>query len=157
MARAFIYSLAICALGAALEALFAGSGIRQRMKDLRWPPYAVPYWGWMVIGGLYYLISFTILYRLFLLSPTAARNAAFSLLGAIMFINALWNNFFFRSRNLFHAYLLGRPYSVLAMSLFLVLLLKVDRLAAWCFFPYLVYLCYASIWSYRVWKLNAES
>jgi tryptophan-rich sensory protein len=107
--RVIIYSLAICALGGALEGLFAGSGIKQRLANLRSPSYAVPFWGWMVIGGLYYVICFSVLYRLFLLSPSPARTVALALLGAIMFINALWNYFFFRTGNLFHAYLLGLP------------------------------------------------
>jgi tryptophan-rich sensory protein len=154
MPRGIIYSLAICALGAALEGLFAGGGIKQRLANLRIPSYSISFWGWMVIGGLYYVICFTILYRLFLLANTPARNAAFVLLGAIMFINALWNYFFFRTGNLFHAYLLGLPYNGIALSLFLLLLLRVDRVAAGCLLPYIIYLCYANIWGYRVWKLN---
>jgi translocator protein len=133
MTQAIVYSLAICALGAALEGLFAGRGIKQRLANLRLPSYAVPFWGWMVIGGLYYLICFTVLYRLFLLPATYARSAAFALLGTIMFINAIWDYFFFRTRNLFYTYLLGLPYN--ALSLFLLLVLQVDRLAAWCFVP----------------------
>ena len=152
--RAIIYSLAICALGAALEGFFAGSGIKQRLATLRLPSYAVPFWGWMVIGALYYVICFAVLYRLFLLPPAPARNTAFAFLGAIMFINALWNYFFFRTRNLFHAYLLGFPYGAIAISLLLLLLLRVDRVAAWCLFPYILYLFYGSIWGYRIWKLN---
>src|SRR5437762_7447912 len=116
MTRAIIYSLAICALGAALEGLCAGGGIKQRLANLRSPSYAVPFWGWMVIGGLYYVICFAVLYRLFLLPPAAVRSVAFALLGAIMLINALWNYFFFRTGNLFHAYLLGLPYSAIALS-----------------------------------------
>jgi translocator protein len=151
MTRAIIYSLAICALGAALEGLFAGSGIKQRLANLRVPSYAVPFWGWMVIGGLYYVICFSVLYRLFLLPSSPGRSVAFALVGAIMFVNALWNYFFFRTRNLFHAYLLGLPYGVIAISLFLVLLLRLDRLAAWCLLPYLLY---GNLWGYRIWKLN---
>ncbi len=151
---AIIYSLAICALGAALEALFAGGGIRQRLATVRSPSYAVPFWGWMVIGALYYLICFSILYRLFLLPSSPGRTAAFGLIGAFMFINALWNYFFFRTRNLFHAYVLGLPYSAVAISLFLLLLLRVDRMAAWCLLPYVIYLFYAGLLGYRMWKLN---
>ncbi len=154
MTRAIIYSLVICALGAALEALFAGSGIKQRLANLRMPSFAVPFWGWIVIGGLYYLICFAVLYRLFLLSPAPVRTAAFALLGVLMFVNALWNCFFFRTGNLFHAYLLGLFYNAIALSLFLLLMLQVDRTAAWCLFPYILYLFYANIWGYRVWKLN---
>ena len=154
MTRAIIYSLAICALGAALEGLFAGRGIKQRLANLRLPSYSVPFWGWMVIGGLYYLICFTVLYRLFLLPASYARSAAFALLGAIMFINAIWDYFFFRTSNLFYAYLLGLPYNAIALSLFLLLVLQVDRLAAWCFVLYILYLFYANIWGYHIWKLN---
>ena len=73
-----------------------------------------------------------------------------------MFINALWNYFFFRSRNLFHAYLLGFPYSAIALCLFLLLLLRVDRMAGWFLLPYLLYLFYAGVWGYRIWKLNPQ-
>ena len=154
MTRAILYSFVICALGAALEGLFAGSGIKHRLATVRSPTYAVPFWGWMVIGALYYVICFTILYRLFLLPPAPVRSAAFALLGAIMFINALWNYFFFRTRNLFHAYLLGWPYGAIAISLFLLLLLRVDHMAAWCLLPYVIYLLYAGLLGYRMWKLN---
>jgi tryptophan-rich sensory protein len=106
-----------------------------------------------MIGGLYYVICFVILYRLFSLPPGTARNVGLVLLGTLMFINALWNYFFFRSRNLFHAYLLGLPYGLVALALF-VLLLRLDCVAAWCLFPYILYLFYANIWGYRVWKLN---
>lgn len=155
MNRPILFSLAICMLGAALEGLFAGGGIKQRLATLRLPSYAVPFWGWMVIGGLYYLICFSVLYRLFLLAPSPGRTAAFALIGAFMFINALWNYFFFRTRNLFHAYVLGLPYSAVAISLFLLLLLRLDGVAAWCLLPYLLYLFfYANLWGYRIWKLN---
>ena len=155
--RAIIYSLAICALGAALEGVFAGGGIRQRLASVRLPSYAVPFWGWMIIGALYYVICFSILYRLFLLPSSPGRSVAFALVGAIMFINALWNYFFFRTRNLFHAYLLGVPYGVIALSLFLLLLLRVDHIAAWSLFPYILYLFYAGILGYHMWKLNPQS
>ena len=156
MTRAIFYSLAICALGAALEGLFAGSGVKQRLASLRLPSYALPFWGWMVIGGLYYVTFFLVLYRLFLLPASFGRTAAFALVGVMMFVNAFWNYFFFRTRNLFHAYLLGLPYGVIALSLFLLLLLRVDRMAAWCLLPYLLYLFYGSFWGYRIWKLNPQ-
>lgn len=154
MTHAFIYSLTICAIGAALEGLFAGTGIKQRLAKLRQPSFAIPFWGWMVIGGLYYSICFAVLYRLFLLPPAPARGVAFALLGTMMFVNALWNYFFFRTRNLFHAYLLGLPYNASAVFLFLLLLLRVDRTAGWSLLPYVLYLCYANIWGYRIWRLN---
>jgi tryptophan-rich sensory protein len=152
--RALLYSLGLCVLSVGLESLFAGAGIKQRLAELRVPRFAPPLWGWIVIGICYYVICFTVLYRLFSISPTGGlRLEAFVVLGGIMSINAFWNYFFFRTRNLFHAYLIGLPYAVLAVALFGILL-RIDRVAAWSFFPYVVYLVYASRLGYLTWKLN---
>ena len=100
------------------------------------------------------MICFSILYRLFSASAASElQRAPFALLAGIMLTNAFWNYFFFRTRNLLHAFLIGLPYSVLAVVLF-GLLLEFDRTAAWILFPYLVYLFYANYFGYRIWKLN---
>ncbi len=137
------------------EALFAGGGIKKRLAELRLPRFSPPLWGWVVIGILYYLTCFVVLYRLFALPHAASvRSWALGAVFALMFINALWNYFFFRTRNLFHAYLISLPYALIAFALFL-LLLRLDRPAAFCLVPYLVYLFYAGWFGYRVWKLNS--
>lgn len=110
MTRALIYALGACALSVALEGLFAGGGIKQRLAELRVPRYAPPLWGWIVIGVVYYVICFVVLYRLLSMPETVpSRNSALVLLGSLMFTNALWNYFFFRTRNLFHAFVIGLP------------------------------------------------
>lgn len=154
MNHPLIYSFAVCGMSIALEAFFAGRGIKARLAEIRLPRYAPPFWGWIVIGGFYYLICFAILYRLFASPETGpSRRWALVLLGSMMFINALWNYFFFRTRNLRHAYLIGLPYSLIAVMLF-ALLLRIDKPAAFCLLPYLAYLFYANAFGYRVWKLN---
>ncbi len=155
MAGVISLSLLICALGAGLEGLCAGPGVRQRLASLRVPAYAPQFWVWIVIGSLYYVICFAVWTRLLLLSGSQERSAACALLGTFMLINAFWNYLFFRARNLKNAYLIGLPYAAVAVALF-VLLLNLDRPAAWFFLPYLVYLVYASLWGYRIWKLNPD-
>jgi len=154
MESPLIYSLGMCAISVAVEGVFAGGGIQQRLADVRVPRFAPPLWGWIVIGALYYVICFVVLYRLFSLPATVPlRQWALGALGGIMFINALWNYFFFRTRNLFHAFIIGLPYAVLAIILFGILL-RLDRVSAWSFLPYVVYLVYASRFGYLVWTLN---
>jgi tryptophan-rich sensory protein len=157
MTRALIYSIAVCAVSVALEGAFAGGGIKQRLARLRLPRYAPPLWGWVVIGAFYYLICFVVLYRLFSMPENIPlQRWAQAFLFAMLFINALWNYFFFRTRNLFHAYLIGFPYALIALVLF-VLLLRLDRAAAFCLLPYLFYLFYAGAFGYQVWKLNVPA
>jgi len=157
MNHPLIYSLAACGVSIALEGLFAGSGIKARLAELRVPRYAPPLWGWVVIGAFYYLICFVVLYRLFSMSEAILlRRWALVFLFAMMFINALWNYLFFRTRNLFHAYVIGFPYALIAFALFAVLL-RIDKPAAFCLLPYLAYLFYANAFGYRVCKLNDSS
>ena len=52
------YSLGVCAISVALEAVFAGGGIKQRLAELRAPRFVPPLWGWVVIGAFYYVICF---------------------------------------------------------------------------------------------------
>ena len=155
MSGPLIYSLGICIVSVALEGVFAGSGIKQRLAELRAPRLTPPLWGWIVVGLCYYVICFSVLYRLFSLSAASGlqQRVPLALLGGVMLINAFWNYFFFRTRNLLHAFLIGIPYSVLAVVLF-GFLLKFDRTSAWVLFPYLVYLFYANYFGYRIWKLN---
>ena len=153
MNRALIYSLGLCALGAGLEGVLAGRGIKQRFAELRFPRYSPPLWGWVVIGVAYYVICFAVLYRLFGLPPTAFRNGAIALVVTVLLVNAIWNYFFFRKRNLWLAFVLGLPYSAVALTLFFFLV-RLDRTAASWWLPYVVYLFYAGTFSYRVWKLN---
>jgi translocator protein len=155
MDRPLLYALGLCGVSVVLEGVFAGEGFKRRLAELRVPDFTPPFWGWIVIGLCYYVICFIVFYRLFSLPATETlRPLALAVLGGLMLINAGWNYFFFRTRHLLHAFLVGLPYVVLAMILFGVLL-RVDRVAAWFFLPYLLYLVYASRFGYLVWKLNA--
>jgi benzodiazapine receptor len=153
MNRALVCSLGMCALAAGLEGVLAGRGIKQRFAELRLPRYSPPLWGWVVIGVAHYVICFAVLYRLFGLRETAMRNGALALVVTVLLVNALWNYFFFRKRNLWMAFVLGLPYSAVALTL-LLFLLRLDPAAARWWLPYVAYLFYAGTFGYRVWKLN---
>jgi translocator protein len=157
MTIALVYSLAACAISLALEALFAGSRVKARFAELRVPRYAPPLWAWVVIGAVYYVLCFAVLYRLLSMPGVVPlRQWAVMLFGSVMLINAVWNYFFFRTGNLFHAFVIGFPYSLIALVLFL-LLLRLDRVAAFCLLPYLFYLIYANALGYYLWKLNPRA
>lgn len=154
---AIFSSLGVCVVGAILEGLTAGNNVKPFFAKLRFPPYSAPLWAWYIIGALYYVICFVILYRLFRYSgATPLWNVAFTLILIVMATNALWNYIFFRAQSLFGAFLLGFPYTVVALGLF-VCLIQFDEVAAWAFVPYLIYLIYAFWWSYGLLKLNSPS
>ena len=155
MTRAVLTALTTCLFAAFFEAICAGKGVRQRMATVHAPSYSIPFGAWIAIGGIYYAICFMVLTRL-LLSETSRPVLALTLLACIMILNALWNVFFFRTRDLRQAFFLGIAYSAIALAL-LVVLFKRDLVAAICFGPYAVYLLYANVWGYRVWQLNRQA
>lgn len=151
---AVLSALGLCVIGAILEGLAAGKNIKPLFARLRFPPYSPPLWAWYIVGALYYAICFTILYRLFRYNgDTRLWNISFVLILVILATNAIWNYLFFRAQSIFWASVLGCPYALVALILF-VCLLQFDRIAAWALLPYLIYLLYAFRWSYSLWKLN---
>ena len=61
MLSATLLGVIICAAAAVLEAALAGEGARQRLSQLRMPPYSPPFALWLVIGFLFYAMCFVIL------------------------------------------------------------------------------------------------
>jgi tryptophan-rich sensory protein len=147
-------ALTACVAGAALEGLAAGRGTREFLGSLR-PPRGSPTFSvWVTIGALYYLVCGGVIFRLASSpAPSPAWRAAVVLLAAVMLSNAGWNFVFFRLRDLRGAFLYLIPYGLLAGTLELALG-ATDRIAAWIFAPYLLYLPYACRWTYRLSRLN---
>jgi tryptophan-rich sensory protein len=154
--RPLIYSLAVCAISAGLEGILAGSEVRERFAELRQPRFSPPLPVWFVIGGAFYVVCFTVLYRLWSLPPTGARNAGLGLLLGLMAMNAAWNYVFFRARNLLLSFLAFPPYGLLALALCAVTF-ELDRIAALSILAYVAYLGYATVWAYALWRINREA
>jgi tryptophan-rich sensory protein len=147
-------ALAACAATAALEAVCAGRRVKARFAELRRPVFAPPLWVWGILGGLFYAVFFTVVYRLVALNGgDPLRDAALALTFAIMAANALWNYVFIRAKSLFWAFATFPPYTALVLAL-AACLLPLDVVAAWVLVPYLAYLVYANAWGYAVWRLN---
>jgi tryptophan-rich sensory protein len=149
----FVFAALLCAVAAIAEAVAAGRGIRARFRELRFPRWSIPPAIWPLVGILYYIMCFVVAYRLFEQEDGTARNVALGLLVTIMALNAAWNFFFFRARSVGRSFALSIPYSVLAVILLLVVW-RVDRVAAIPIAIYLAYLVYANLWGWKLWRLN---
>jgi len=146
----------ICVISAAAEALLAGSDVERFLQELKQPPWALRKGVWFWIGFAYYGAVFVILLRVLDLRQTGEFTLLpLILLIAMMTLNAAWNFVFFRRRDLRLSFLWFAPYSLVVLLL-LWNMSKIDVLAACLLLTYSLYLPYALIWSYRVWKLNMQ-
>ena len=148
-------ALAVCIVGVLLEGLCAGSGVKRYLGELEWPSFSPPLWAWYTIGVVYYVVVFVCAYRV-LQHPAKAsfRSAALTLLLVIVALNAFWNVLFFRAKNLRATFVFSMGYSVIVIGCWYCLS-RFDHLAAFVFGFYLIYLIYANVLGYRLWRLNS--
>ena len=109
-----LVAVIICAAAAVLEGALAGKGARQRLTQLRMPPYSPPFALWLVIGFLFYAMCLVILRHLLstgLVSPS--QVLALVLTVAVLLANAFWSLLFFRWRNLRASFIAFMPYAAL--------------------------------------------
>ena len=153
---AILISLGICAFAAALEGVCAGKDIKSFYSKLRFPRYSAPLWVWTIIGGLYYLIFWFVIYRLLKLdNDSTLRHVALTLIIFMMVANALSNYIIFRARNLRLAFVVGALFPIMDVALF-ICLMRLDRITAWSLVPYLMYRVYGVWWGYGLWKMNPQ-
>ena len=147
----------ICAATAVLEGVLAGKGARQRLAQLRMPPYSPPFAIWLVIGFLFYAMCFAILRHLLsmgLVSPS--QVFAFVLTLVLLLANAFWSVLFFRWCDLRASFIAFVPYAILVAAL-VVLLATTYPLGAILLSFYCVYLIYGARWGYHLWRLNTPN
>src|SRR5262245_1880373 len=143
----------ICVAAAILEGALAGKGARQRLAQLRMPPYSPPFGLWLVIGFLFYAMCLVILRHLIsagLVSPS--QVLAFVLSVVLLLANAVWSVLFLRWRNLRASFIAFVPYAVLVAAL-VILLAKTYPVGAILLSFYCIYLIYATRWGYHLWRL----
>jgi len=147
-------ALAVCFAGALLEGLCAGSGVKKYLGELKWPSFSPPLWAWYIIGVVYYVVVFVCAYRVLRHpAPAPFRSAALTLLLVIVALNAFWNVLFFRAKNLRATFVFSMCYSVIVIGCWYCLS-QFDHLAAFVFGFYVIYLVYANVLGYRLWRLN---
>ena len=157
MLSATLLGVIICAAAAVLEAALAGEGARQRLAQLRMPPYSPPFALWLVIGFLFYAMCFVIL-RHVLSTALVSPSEIFALVLTVVLLlaNAFWSVLFFRWRDLRASFIAFVPYAVLVAAL-VILLASSYPLGAILLSFYCIYLIYALRWGYLLWRLDAPN
>lgn len=152
-----VLGVIICVTAAILEGALARTGARQRLAQLRMPPYSPPFALWLVIGFLFYAMCFVIL-RHVLSTGLVSSSQVFALVLTVVLLlaNAFWTVLFFRWRDLRACFIAFVPYALLVAAL-VILLARTDPLGAILLSFYCIYLIYATRWGYHLWRLNTPN
>jgi benzodiazapine receptor len=152
--HSILVSLGVCALAATAEGILSGRRPLQVLATLRLPRFTPPRWVWILIGILYYAIGFAVLTRV--LEMDGVRRLQYSavvLITLLLVLNPSFNYLLFKLRNLAAAFVVFIPYDLVAVAL-QVCLFRLDNITGYMFVPYVVYLAFANVWGYQLWRLN---
>jgi translocator protein len=117
------------------------------------PAFNPPNWLFGPVWTALYALMALCCWRLLRHDSTPARNAALCLFFAQLALNAAWSWLFFAA----HSPLLGLldivPQWLLIVAA-IVVIAKVDRLAALCLVPLAVWVGFATVLNYEIYRLN---
>ena len=148
-----LFAIVTCIAFAVFGQLLTGDALETWYPTLNQPWFSFPLWGWYIVGVFYYIISISILYRLFSLPQSVNRNLALLLTIAMLSGNEAWNYLFFVLESTYLAFISLIPFTLLVLFLFLKLN-NLDKKASFILLPYLMWIGYDLFWTYYLWKLN---
>lgn len=147
----WVIAIAIAASCAILEAWLSGPQPFRVLATLRQPNWALPVWGWMMVGALFYVVM-TYSAAAALQAGTDGR-VALVLVVCVLITDGFWNYLLFRRRRLDLAYCYLFPYAALvAAATYAVGTL--DILAGLMMGCYLIFLPYDFAWTRALRQLN---
>lgn len=150
----FLFAIIICFAAAGIGSLLTTPSIPTWYAGLAKPFFNPPNWIFGPVWTILYLLMAVSLY-LILSKGIKDKDAkrAMILFFIQIFLNVAWSFLFFFMHNPMFALL---DIIVLWMAIFFTILQfeKVNKLAAYLFIPYLLWVSFASILNFSIWQLN---
>lgn len=118
------------------------------------PSFNPPNWVFAPVWTTLYALMAFALWRILRLRESSLRTTAVSLFAVQLALNAAWSWMFFWA----HSPLLGLINIIpqfLAVLATIAAFARLDRLAAWCLVPLALWVSYASILNFWLWRLNS--
>jgi translocator protein len=155
-AFSLVVSVAACVSFAALGGLLVGDSLGGWFDDLEKPWFLVPLWFFYLVGGLYYLLFATVLYRIFLLvEDRRGRILCLTLALLVMLLNELWNYAFFGLESTLLGFL-GIAVFLAWLTALVLALFRHERFSAVILAPYYAWVLYDLAWTFELWRLNTS-
>ena len=114
------------------------------------PPFNPPNWIFGPVWSIFYILISVAGWRIW---PLEGAGTARRLWIAQLVLNFLWSPVFFGLQSVGGALVIILPLLATIVA-FIVTVRRVDRIAAWLFFPYALWVGFASVLNLSIWWLN---
>ncbi len=150
----FIIAIVVCQLAGVFGSIFTVSSVGSWYMGLNKPSFNPPSWVFGPVWITLYVMMGIALFLVWNMDPsTEGRKTALILFGVQLVLNALWSYLFFGAQSP----LLGLIGIVVLLGFIIattVLFCKVNKVAAYLMIPYILWVSFASVLNFAIWRLN---
>ena len=137
-----------------LGAILAGEGLNGWYKTLNMPFLNIPFWLFITVQIIYYIICVIILSRiLFFIKGKKSLTHILTIFFVFMMTAELWNFFFIGLKSTINGFIGMIVFTVIAIILFINLRAK-DKVSSYILLPYLLWLIFDNVWIFDLWRIN---
>ena len=152
----FYVSIAICAGAAIIGYLVTRKPVDSWYLKIIKPSFSPPDWIFGPVWSVLYLMMGISLYLVWFQETLGVYiKTALIIFGIQLFLNIAWSFFFFRAHSPLFA-LFDIAFLWLAIVFTIIYFYPISFVAAWLLVPYLIWVSFASILNYSVWRLNRD-
>jgi benzodiazapine receptor len=148
-----IVSLIICQLAGFIGSLFTTPAIPEWYASLQKPSFTPPNWLFSPVWISLFLLMGVSLYLLWQTASKKEAKLALVLFSIQLILNVLWSVIFFGLKSPMVAFI---EILVLWAAIFLTMTksLKVAKAAGYLLLPYIIWVSFAAVLNFFLWKLN---
>jgi len=151
--KTYLFWIALAEGVGALSGWLTRDGTKWYQEFADKAPLSPPGWVFPVVWGILYALMGFGAARVSLTEPTPQRSAGLNLFIGQLTVNFFWSLIFFNLRAYgFALAWLGLLWVLIVWMIFAFH--KMDRLAAWLQFPYLLWVTFAAYLNWGAWVLN---
>jgi benzodiazapine receptor len=148
-----ILFLAICYAGALVAGMITRPEIATWYATLAKPSWRPPNWLFGPVWTILYGMMAVAGWKVWCAACSKFRTTSLWIFGLQLTLNFLWSPIFFFLHRIELGFFVIASLAVLLL-LFIVLTGMFERAAAWFFVPYLVWVSFAAVLNYTIWKMN---
>jgi benzodiazapine receptor len=149
-----VVSMAICFGAAGLGSLFTTPSIENWYVTLRKPPWTPPNWVFGPVWTVLYLGMAIAAWLVWRKAGVSGGKLALTFFALQLALNVCWSAIFFG------AHMPGYAFAEIVLLWLLIMATvvafwSVSRAAGWMMVPYLLWVAFAGVLNYAIWRLNA--
>jgi len=150
----FIASIVICQLAGIIGSIFTTPAIPTWYANINKPTFRPPNWVFAPVWTTLFLLMGIALFLIWKKGLDKKENRiAFSIFIFQLILNTLWSVLFFGMKSPFAAFM-EIIFLWVAILTSIILFFRISRLAGALLIPYILWVSFASILNFSIWKIN---